>query len=149
MSTKIKRLLELDRAELRLLAAAWIGLAVSRVALSVTTFERVDRLIGAKLGKGRSDRPTPERIAWLVRAAANNHLCAMRCLPRSLTLRRLLNRRGFPAVLRIGVEPKREPELAAHAWVEIDGKQIGEPTDLLDRYRPLPPLAEAGSSSAP
>ena len=45
-----------------------------------------------------------------------------RCLARSLTLTRLLARRGLCGTLVLGV--CRDPEFAAHAWVEVDGIAI-------------------------
>ena len=45
-----------------------------------------------------------------------------RCLARSLTLTRLLARRGLPGTVVIGV--RNEPEFAAHAWVELEGAPL-------------------------
>jgi hypothetical protein len=58
-----------------------------------------------------------------------------RCLVRSLTLVRLLSRRGLPATVVIGV--RTDPEFAAHAWVEMEGAPVipdgaGEFTRLME-----------------
>lgn len=47
-----------------------------------------------------------------------------RCLVSALVLFRLLRRRGEDAGLVIGL-PERAPNHAAHAWVEIAGRDIG------------------------
>ncbi len=50
-----------------------------------------------------------------------------RCLMRSLVLVRLLARRGSAGSLVIAVRPDAELELAAHAWVELDGRPLLTP----------------------
>lgn len=45
------------------------------------------------------------------------------CLLRSLTLSRLLARRGIDGVLVIAVEAPGQ-EFVAHAWVEVDGRAL-------------------------
>lgn len=60
----------------------------------------------------------------------------MHCLPHSLVLARMLRRRGIAAELRIGVA--REPDrLLAHAWVEWEGRALGETTEGLASFTPL------------
>jgi hypothetical protein len=49
------------------------------------------------------------------------------CLEQSLALTWLLRRRGVPAELRVGVQPR---PFYAHAWVELDGRPLNEPSDL-------------------
>jgi Transglutaminase-like superfamily len=44
-----------------------------------------------------------------------------RCLFRSLTLLRMLERRGIGQTLVIAVRPG---PLAAHAWIEVDGRPV-------------------------
>lgn len=45
-----------------------------------------------------------------------------RCLIRSLVLCRLLDRRGIPCTLVIGV--RHETTFEAHAWVEVSGRPV-------------------------
>jgi hypothetical protein len=49
------------------------------------------------------------------------------CLEQSLALCLLLRRRGVPAQLRIGVQPR---PFHAHAWVEVAGRPLQEPPDV-------------------
>jgi hypothetical protein len=49
------------------------------------------------------------------------------CLEQSLTMFLLLRRRGVPAELRLGVQPR---PFRAHAWVEAGGRPIGESASL-------------------
>jgi hypothetical protein len=54
-----------------------------------------------------------------------------RCLMRSLTLTRVLARRGIDTTLVIGV--RTEPEFGAHAWIEHQGVPLLPALDVLDR----------------
>jgi Transglutaminase-like superfamily len=47
-----------------------------------------------------------------------------RCLVRALVLYRLLRAQGEPAVLVIGLADDR-PSKEAHAWVEVNGRDVG------------------------
>jgi hypothetical protein len=48
------------------------------------------------------------------------------CLPRALVLYRLVRRQGASAVVVIGL-PRDPQDKDAHAWVEIDGEDVGPP----------------------
>jgi len=76
-----------------------------------------------------------------------------RCLLRSLVLFRLLREQGQPAVLVIGLAHEARTS-DAHAWVELDGRDIGPPPggagyEELARFpRPRPAAADfAGAVS--
>lgn len=55
-----------------------------------------------------------------------------RCLMRSLVLLRLLARRGVAGRLVIAVTPNQSDQLAAHAWVELDGRPLLAPGGFED-----------------
>jgi hypothetical protein len=81
-------------------------------------------------------------LARLVNAAANRSPVRAACLVRSLTLWWLLRRRGIESDLRIGVN-KEGGELAAHAWVEVEGAVINDSPESVQR------LAVFGAAIAP
>lgn len=58
------------------------------------------------------------------------------CLTFALGLRDWLLHCGHPAVLVIGV-PMTGGEFVAHAWVELDGRPIGEASDPTLSFLPL------------
>jgi hypothetical protein len=64
-----------------------------------------------------------QRIAWLVKGASA--VVFLRCLPRSLALRRILARRGIASDVRIGVQTA-DGVLLAHAWVECQGRALND-----------------------
>lgn len=59
----------------------------------------------------------------------------MRCLPRSLVLLSLLAEEGYEPRLVIGL-PKSASSAEAHAWVEIDGTDVG-PDPGRDDHLPI------------
>ena len=66
-----------------------------------------------------------QRLHRLVGWASHLHLLKMTCLPQSLALRWMLNRRGITSDLKIGAM-KTSIGIHAHAWVEIEGEVIGD-----------------------
>jgi hypothetical protein len=59
------------------------------------------------------------------------------CLKRSLTLWWVLRWHGIDSAIRIGVR-KVDQQLEAHAWVEWDGRILGERTSYVAQYQPFP-----------
>jgi hypothetical protein len=75
-----------------------------------------------------------ERVAWLVDVAARG--TRFKCLVRSLTLSRVLARRGVATSVQIGVRPG-DRELQAHAWVEWNGRILNDSVAHVREYAPL------------
>ncbi len=78
----------------------------------------------ARPARGRP-RDDPLRVARSVRRAGRLFPGGGNCLVQSLALDRMLHERGHPSELRIGVR-REGGELAAHAWVEHDGRALLE-----------------------
>jgi hypothetical protein len=132
-----RRLRRLERAEAWALARAWVLLLAADVGLRLLPYPRVECWLAPadRAGAAPEEEAVP-RLVWATAAAARHHLYPMRCLPQSLCLRWLLGRHGITAELRIGVE-RRRGELRAHAWVERDGRPVGEGPGVADRWAPL------------
>jgi hypothetical protein len=118
-------------------ARAWTVLLAADLGLRAFPFARVDRWLSPKLSP-RTDETATGRLVWATEAAARHHLYPMRCLPKALCLRWLLGRHGIESELRIGVA-RQEGGLAAHAWVERQGRPVGESARVEDRFAPLRP----------
>jgi hypothetical protein len=71
--------------------------------------------------------------ARIVEIAARHGLYKASCLPKSLTLWRLLRRRDIDSDLRIGVR-KEAGVFEAHAWVEICGQPLNDGSDVHKRF---------------
>ena len=76
-------------------------------------------------------------VIWAVRIASG-YIPAATCLTQALVTKILLQRYGYPAVVRIGVTRGATGRFLAHAWVETNGSiVIGGSVNLLKRYTPL------------
>jgi hypothetical protein len=139
-STVLRRLRRLTPSEVWALARAWWLLLAIDVGLRLLPFARLESWLAPwPIGTGADETAVP-RLVWATAAAARHHLYPMRCLPRALCLRWLLGRLGIATALRIGVE-RRRGDLLAHAWVERDGRPVGEDGEVADRFAPLHPAS--------
>jgi hypothetical protein len=85
----------------------------------------------------------PRAARWLpvaIRNAPNDP----RCLQRSVALLALLRRAGIESDLRIGIG-KTQPNLEAHAWVEVAGVPVNDDSDVGQRYRAFGPAINGRS----
>jgi hypothetical protein len=88
------------------------------------------------------DQVLVSRVAWAV-TVSSRYIPRATCLTQALSTKILLNRRGQPTALRIGVTRSERGELLAHAWVEIEGQSvIGGSDSFVKRYTTLPLLGE-------
>jgi hypothetical protein len=121
------------REEWSVLGESLFTLVGLSIALRVGAFPRVlgwAKHPGAPV-VGEWPASRVQHVAWLVALASR--VLGTRCLARSLTLTRILARRGVASELRIGVRPINQ-ELEAHAWVEWKGTVLGDSPAGLHRY---------------
>ncbi|HXA97940.1 MAG TPA: lasso peptide biosynthesis B2 protein [Candidatus Dormibacteraeota bacterium] len=137
----------LSSGDQRLLVMAAVLLAAIRLGLAVLPYRKIRGLVDhlARVGSRHHPAPTasPERIAWAV-TRASHAVPAATCLPQALAARVLLERRGHPARVRVGISRTEGDRLLAHAWVESEGRIVLGGADLA-RYTRLSALeAETG-----
>lgn len=101
------------------LDAVMVRASVRRVPLPVL----VERL--GRPGRGRL-RIEPRRLGRIVYRVMNAGPFRPRCLTMALVHLRMLHRQGTPADLVVGL-PAAAVDHQAHAWVEIDGRDVGPP----------------------
>ena len=78
-----------------------------------------------------------ERLATAVDRVARFGVFRPTCLVRAVALERQIRRANAgPAVVRIGVRPV-SGKLLAHAWIELDGRVVGDDPARVRRYTPL------------
>jgi hypothetical protein len=78
------------------------------------------------VGPARSQRIPPRQLAWAVDRTLHVGSLRPRCIFNALVLYRLLREQGDQAELVIGL-PKNAADQSAHAWVELDGIDVGPP----------------------
>jgi Transglutaminase-like superfamily len=74
----------------------------------------------------QGDPIPPRQLAWAIDRTLRVGSHRPRCIYNALVMYRLLREQGDPAVLVIGL-PKEAITKDAHAWVEIDGTDVGPP----------------------
>jgi len=125
--SRLRKFLSLPPADRRCLleASGWLGLA--RLALLLLPFRWLAPYLGRQMAQSPGAAAAPavllERIAWAV-ATASRHLpwdCF--CLAQALAAKAMLQRRGVPSTLYLGLAKGGEAQLQAHAWLRC-GAQI-------------------------
>jgi Transglutaminase-like superfamily len=145
----LHKFLRLPHADRSLLVHSVILVGAARLALWALPFNTVRRLFARRARQSPSPYPTTERIGWAI-SVAKRFIPKGNCLPQALAAESLLTRGGFPVELRIGVAKKDDGRLEAHAWVESDGRLVvGDLTQGLDSFTPLPPLPGVARRSVP
>lgn len=136
---------ELARAQVALLGAQWTVLTRPVGGLVIERAREPGRAT-AFTSSPREERSRAARIARSVRRAATYGLFRPKCLVRSLAIVHLLERRGIAgALIRIGVR-REGGRFLAHAWVERNGRILGDEPAYVAGFSPLvsmTPAAEA------
>lgn len=86
---------------------------------------------------GPADEVRLRRIAVAVDRASRWGLFHPTCLVRAMALERLIHRAGAGrAVVRVGIRHE-ESDLQAHAWIEVNGRVLGDHPEHVGRFKPL------------
>ncbi len=134
----ISKFLRLSWREQKLVAGAVLALSAVRIGLITLPFATVRGIVARRYRRlgDEPSRPALERVTWAIEAASHYVPGGSNCLVRALASEYVLGWFGYPSELKIGVAKSAADELAAHAWLESDGRVvIGE--FELDRYTEL------------
>jgi hypothetical protein len=139
---RLGKFLRLPSGDRRLLVTATVLLAAIRLGLALLPYRKlrglVDRLARVSPRHYLAPPALPDRIAWAV-TRASRAVPGATCLTQALAASVLLERRGHPARVRVGIGRAEGAALFAHAWVESEGRVVLGGTDLA-RYTPLSAL---------
>jgi transglutaminase superfamily protein len=121
----LHRLRSLTWHEWGLLIEALVHLGIARAAVLSRPFNRIAPSLGEHMATADPAITEPQRahahqIGWIVRAVARRTPWDSNCLAQAIAAKRMLQRRGIPSTLYLGVtkgieEPK---QLEAHAWLQ-------------------------------
>jgi hypothetical protein len=123
-------------SELRWVLLAWPRVLATRVRLRRWRGAPMLALMRPAAGE-RCALPVAQAEA-MARAVARaaRAVPGARCLARAIALVRWLRARGAPARLALGVR-RTSGGVQAHAWVEFDGRALGEDASGLAGFQPL------------
>jgi len=133
-----RRFLALDAAQRAVFLWSVALLPVIAIAVRWRGLARAQAFISGVPAPQRTDL-APVDATRMVNAAA--WAMGVSCLPRSLVLWRLVHARG--ATIRLGVARSAQDGLAAHAWVELDGRPLNDRSDVYERFAVLPAVEDA------
>ncbi|MBZ9813102.1 lasso peptide biosynthesis B2 protein [Mesorhizobium sp. CA7] len=116
------RLRSLSAWEMLFLARCLMVVSVVRLALTLSSYNRVRRLVTAMHARRDASVADLRRVAWGVAAAARL-VPGASCLTQALAGQYLLARQGSASKISIGIERGTGSELKAHAWL-MSGNHI-------------------------
>ena len=133
---KLARFAALSWRDRATLLTVFGSLLAAEAALRLLGLARARRHFAAL--RRRAAPPPAAEVERLVALAATacRAIYPAKCLPRALAVQRLLARRGAAAELKIGVR-RHEGTLAAHAWVEVGGRPVGEAEGVTELFAEL------------
>lgn len=88
--------------------------------------EAVTRLAGSPRPQLAAHPESPARLSGAIHRTLRLGQRRPRCLHSALVLLSLLRAQGQPAALVVGLPPRAATN-RAHAWVELDGRDVGPP----------------------
>ena len=152
MSTpgKLEKFLALSSNDRRLLISALILLTAIRLGLVIFPFDKM-RYFLSKLIPGHlvssvteefQSQQIIQRVVWAINASGRHLPISMNCFPRALATHVLLQRRGIPSEIKIGVARNEDGVFEAHAWVEYRGQVVIGRLEDLGRFTTLSHLNE-------
>jgi hypothetical protein len=107
-------------------AVLWLGLA--RLAILVLPFRRLAPFLGRHMAQSPADAGAApaemlDRLSWALAAASRHLPWECKCLAQALAGKAMLQRRGLPSTLYLGLAKGGEAGLRAHAWLRC-GERI-------------------------
>ncbi|WP_224545395.1 lasso peptide biosynthesis B2 protein [Mesorhizobium sp. CA16] len=116
------RLRSLSAREMLFLARCLMVVSVVRLALTLSSYNRVRSLVTGLHARRDASVADLRRVAWGVAAAARL-VPGASCLTQALAGQYLLARQGTASKISIGIERGTGSELKAHAWL-MSGNHI-------------------------
>ena len=141
LKNKVRLALQLSPSDWLYLGEAWGILLGFWLALRWFSYDSLSTS-NLLIPKTQTRVPEPlkfaDRLYQLVSWASCLHILPMTCLTKSLTLQRILVRRGIDAQIKIGAH-KTSLKFGAHAWVEVNEQAIGESESTIAEFKVLAP----------
>jgi hypothetical protein len=119
----------LSSSERQVFAECWWALLACRLRLAHRRWLASPQFLAAEPRETKRSAPTRQAfneasLLRVFRLALRTHVVAVSCLPRSLALRRVLLKHGWPCRLEVGMRRSLHG-LEGHAWLERNGQVVG------------------------
>jgi Transglutaminase-like superfamily len=144
----LRKFLRLPAVERWLLIKAAFLLEAIKLGMWLLPFRTLRRFISvmirAPIKPRRTDHSSTQRVVWAIEVASRRTPGVKTCLAQALATQVLLARRGYPALLHIGVVLGEQRQLQAHAWVVTEEGKVVIGESEPGRYDPLAVLDVEG-----
>ncbi len=131
---RIRAVARLSAAERTAALRAFVLLPLVAVAVRARGLQRVQSRLAVSHHSQRSSKIESRRLGHIVNRVGS--VWRANCLTRSLVTWWLLDRRGTPSELRIGVRKAAEG-LEFHAWIETEGTVVNDRVDIAEEFSPF------------
>lgn len=115
--------------------SAFVRIAFIDVLVSIRGFTALDRLVRRTRVSSRQASETAAELCQMMNRAESYYPRKLQCLRRSAAMTWLLRSRGYAAEMVVGASIL---PFLAHAWVELEGRVVGDDERLVrERYTVL------------
>ena len=114
-----------------------VAASLKTVGLRRTQSWLIRNSLGPMVPPTEQTRADVRRAVHIVAAAYRLHPLPSSCLPRTVVLWSLLQRRGIGADVRIGVRYNTQGQFESHAWLEWNGEVLNDAADVARQYLPF------------
>src|SRR5688500_7228752 len=136
LARKLRKARSLSLREWGWFLEAYAVLTATKLQLLIAPRSIVERAVAKDDVAPATTQTAPdinERMVSSFAMATGVHFLRPNCLPRSLSLWRMLRRRGIDAVVRIGAKMTGR-RLDGHAWVEVGGVVVNDRADIAREF---------------
>ncbi|MFB2880643.1 lasso peptide biosynthesis B2 protein [Floridanema aerugineum] len=124
---RLVKFLQLRWSDRFLLVITAFLLGMIRLALWLLPFQTVHRLLARITPRTTElqqvDQDYINKVVWAV-VIASPYIPGVKCLAQALATQVMVEWRGYPTQVRIGITRNKKGQLLAHAWVESQGKVV-------------------------
>ncbi len=118
----ILKFLKLPPKDRFLLIETYMTLFFSRLILSTTKFKRIafrlrKPLLNHSFKSEEEQILAAKQIGQAIQIMSRHTFWQTKCFVQALTAKKMLNRRGIPSILYLGMAKDKNKKLTAHAWV--------------------------------
>jgi transglutaminase superfamily protein len=130
---RLARFVRLSWQEQRLLIESIFFVCVAACAVALLPFPMLKKWSGRKSRPASMRSVSESRVCWSL-GAAGRLVPGATCFAEALAAQVMMRRYGHDPVIRVGVRKAGASDLAAHAWVECDGRIVAGGRDSAEKY---------------
>ena len=120
MIGKLRKFIRLSFRQKMMLPEALFLSAYYRFLILYKPFSKLSRkigILGYETPSDANDHCIVHEVRGVVEAVCRHTPWESKCLVRALTAKKMLNRRGYPCTLYMGVKQTGDGKMDAHAWL--------------------------------